>query len=421
MGGVCFLGVLFLFKDMVNGNIPALGLLSLLASFLPIALAEIFVLKVHRRPSAGLGPGQSWNIRRVATKLAGFYITIALLWALYHFVPEYQKNFYSNFRGMFDALLPLVAAGGGIYIALLDRHLIQPEDGLHRFGRLCLMQGWKEDGSAVKAYMLSVLLRAYFIPVMAVYFFAFLANLMEGPESYLASHSDMPKDLTGIEFLKILLIGYFFFMTVDMVFAVIGYLVVFKPLDSHIRSIDATLAGWIACLICYYPFWDYLIFPLMNQGFFNNPQWFVWLGDYPILLALWGIFVVLAMCTESFTTLTFGTRFSNLTYRGVMTSGLFRFTKHPQYVSKCFNRLFVFMPFFSPAGWEGVLTGLMLFALFCFIYYVRARTEENHLARYPDYVEYANAMNERSVFRSFATLLPFLKFNKERAMTGKLF
>ena len=44
------------------------------------------------------------------------------------------------------------------------------------------------------------------------------------------------------------------------------------------------------------------------------------------------------------------------------------------------------------------------------IYYARAKTEERHLSNYPEYVEYALEMNERSIFRWCAKLIPALKY-----------
>ena len=50
--------------------------------------------------------------------------------------------------------------------------------------------------------------------------------------------------------------------------------------------------------------------------------------------------------------------------------------------------------------------------LFCvnLIYYARAKTEENHLSHYPEYVEYALEMNEKSIFAPLTKILPFLKY-----------
>jgi protein-S-isoprenylcysteine O-methyltransferase Ste14 len=127
------------------------------------------------------------------------------------------------------------------------------------------------------------------------------------------------------------------------------------------------------------------------------------------------------MCAEAFTTMTFGIRFSNLTYRGLMSTGLFRYTKHPQYVSKMLNRFLVFVPFLSLAGFAGAVWTMLLFAALCLLYYVRARTEENHLSIHEDYALYASLMNERSVFAPLARLAPFLRYSREKAFCGRLF
>ena len=42
--------------------------------------------------------------------------------------------------------------------------------------------------------------------------------------------------------------------------------------------------------------------------------------------------------------------------------------------------------------------------------YLRAKTEERHLSHYREYVEYAQMMNDKSIFRWVAKLLPFLKY-----------
>jgi len=48
------------------------------------------------------------------------------------------------------------------------------------------------------------------------------------------------------------------------------------------------------------------------------------------------------------------------------------------------------------------------------VYFMRARTEERHLSRDPDYVAYATAMERRSIFRWVGRLLPVLRFKPGR-------
>jgi steroid 5-alpha reductase family enzyme len=116
-------------------------------------------------------------------------------------------------------------------------------------------------------------------------------------------------------------------------------------------------------------------------------------------------------------TVALGIRFSNLTYRGTVTNGPYRFTKHPAYVFKCLGWWLMYMPplyFLSPRGnFAAAINSSLLLAGVCGIYFLRARTEERHLSHYPEYVEYALAMNERSVFRCLTKVFPFLKYKAE--------
>ena len=55
-------------------------------------------------------------------------------------------------------------------------------------------------------------------------------------------------------------------------------------------------------------------------------------------------------------TFAFGLRFSNLTYRGVLTNGPYRFTRHPAYVSKNLFWWCATLPFLVQDGSSAVET-----------------------------------------------------------------
>ncbi len=95
--------------------------------------------------------------------------------------------------------------------------------------------------------------------------------------------------------------------------------------------------------------------------------------------AIIALTVIYALCTVSF-----GLRFSNLTHRGIITDGPYRFTKHPAYLAKNLSWWLISVPFVSEQGWGAALRNCMLLALLNLIYYARARTEERHLSRDPD-------------------------------------
>ncbi len=79
-------------------------------------------------------------------------------------------------------------------------------------------------------------------------------------------------------------------------------------------------------------------------------------------------------------TFAFGIRFSNLTYRGVLTNGPYRWTRHPAYLSKNLFWWLSAMPFLVTTGslLEAVRNTVFL-GVISAIYYWRARTEEAHL------------------------------------------
>ncbi len=86
----------------------------------------------------------------------------------------------------------------------------------------------------------------------------------------------------------------------------------------------------------------------------------------------------------------FGIRFSNLTYRGVITNGPYRFTRHPAYVSKNLFWWCSVMPFLVTTGdWVDAVRNTFFLLCVNAIYYWRARTEEAHLlaedAKYREY------------------------------------
>ncbi len=398
-------------------------LIVIAAAVVPVLAGEIFILRVHKRPRAALQPPAPPDNRRVMVKMAGYVAALAFAGGIYLFLPEYSRAFYSPFMAFAPLLAALLLVGGWLYIDYTDRRLPEPEDGLYHLGLLVCGRLRACDTKSAGTMARSVLLRVYFLPVMYVYMSQYISMLLADDTLASArSMSQIPADavLPAAGLFSALLVAYLIFAVMDVLFATIGYLASFRPLDSDIRSVDATFAGWMSCLACYFPFWELICVKAFAHEFYSNPAWYVWFADNTVLLTVWGTLVILAMIAESSTTMCFGLRFSNLTYRGLLSSGPFRLTKHPQYIAKLTNRFLFFVPFLSLTGMAGAATQCAVFLLIIFIYYVRARTEENHLARYPEYVEYARWIDDHGLFRFIGKIHPCLKFNAERAQAGKL-
>jgi protein-S-isoprenylcysteine O-methyltransferase Ste14 len=96
-------------------------------------------------------------------------------------------------------------------------------------------------------------------------------------------------------------------------------------------------------------------------------------------------------------TVAFGLRFSNLTHRGILTHGPYRWTKHPAYVSKNIFWWLSTTPFLvSNGSLTDMVRNTVILAVVSGVYYWRARTEERHLGADPAYRDYAAWMERNA-------------------------
>lgn len=164
------------------------------------------------------------------------------------------------------------------------------------------------------------------------------------------------------------------FILIDTAIFAFGYLVESRYLKSEIKTVEPTFLGWLVCLWCYPPFnvfsfkpFDYEIINIA----YSSPEW-VHLVMTCIITLMWGIF--------AWASIALGFKASNLTNRGIIKSGPYRFVRHPAYFAKLIIWLIQAI-FFARFG-IGIIAGFIL------IYVLRAWTEERHLSMDPDYLEY---------------------------------
>lgn len=171
-------------------------------------------------------------------------------------------------------------------------------------------------------------------------------------------------------------LGFFYdiIFAVDCGWALVGYGMESRWLGNKTKSVEPTAFGWLVALACYPPFNNVLgtYLPLeTGPGFIVNP-------DY--LLALRAITVFL-FAIYAAATVAFGAKFSNLTNRGIISRGPYRFVRHPAYLCKCTAWWMEHLPTMT-------LTKGFFLSLLCGVYALRAWTEERHLSVDPDYVAY---------------------------------
>jgi protein-S-isoprenylcysteine O-methyltransferase Ste14 len=375
-------------------------LLTMAGTALPMIVLELGVRRAHRFPSTGLdfdGAPSPWDLRRIATKLLGLYATFGALALVYWAVPEYERSFYQPFWDLLDRVLwPLIAAAVP-YVAWLDRRMVEPRDGLYQAGRLALGRWHGLDGKALQTHALGWVIKGFYLPLMTVYLGDAARWLStHGP---LASMDDFPGLVTYAAKLS---------LGLDLAFVAIGYALMLRLLDTHLRSANPYMYGWVFTLMLYQPFWS-----LMSKRFFaygDGDMWLDHMRGVPLLLGAWGVLIILSKLGWAWANMSFGLRFSNLTHRGIITNGPYRFTKHPSYLFKNLSWWLLSVPFLSGDGPAEATRHVLALLGVNLLYAVRARAEEQHLSEDPDYVRYALWMNEHGLLAGLGRWLPWLRY-----------
>ena len=194
--------------------------------------------------------------------------------------------------------------------------------------------------------------------------------------------------------------AYFTLYFIDVALVSMTYLMSLKLTDTHIRSTEPTAFGWLVALICYEPFWSVIGTQYLAYG--NGREWGYWFGGAPWLYALWGSMILCLVVIYVWATIAFGARFSNLTHRGIITHGPYRYSKHPAYLAKNLSWWLVSMPFMIGASPLATLRCCVLLLLLNGIYFLRAKTEERHLGLDPVYRRYADWIEQHGLLRALA-------------------
>lgn len=364
----------------------------------PVVLLDVMVLKVHRRGTTGIDWDKAFtpSLERVILKVAGLILTLAPFALAYWVFPEYNARFYDPFYNLLQRFWPGLLASSVLYMTVVDGHLLEPQDTYYRLGRL--LTG-KTDGltaGAVKNHYLGWLVKAFFFPLMFVWLNNSTNNVV---------HKDLAlagwNNLIAYDWL------YDFIFFVDLLFTTVGYALCFRPIDTHLRSAEPTFLGWGVALFCYEPFFGMLF--QRQYVFYGGNNFGDWLGHYQALRWAWAISILLLITVYVLATVAFGVRFSNLTHRGILTNGPYRFTKHPAYVSKNLSWWMLSIPFIPRESVSVSIKHCIALLLVNFMYYMRAKTEERHLSLDPTYVAYSAWMDEHGWLR-WMKRVPLLKY-----------
>ena len=388
-----FLGIDWGARGPMNG--PNSAIASVLACGIPMVLWSVFVDKVHRNPSTGIDWAQRRPWRETVdislTKLAGLWATWGLIALIYATMRYYWTGNYAFSMDLLERVAPWLLLVSVPYMLWLDRRMIEPRDGCYQFGRLLIAPGQPVDGRAIGHHLRAWAVKGFFTAFMLSIVPGNFSALVTVPMTEVLANPYM----TGIWTLN-------FLYLIDVHIATVGYILTLKPLDAHIRTANPYGMAWVAALVCYPPFILMSGGPLDYQV--NGADWGHWLAGHETLLIVWAVMLALLTAIYSWATMAFGIRFSNLTHRGIITHGPYRFTRHPAYVSKNLSWWVGALPFLAVSGgWIEGARNVALLAMVSGVYYWRAKTEEKHLLADPAYVAYWNwAQDNALVPRLFA-------------------
>lgn len=232
-----------------------------------------------------------------------------------------------------------------------------------------------------KTSILFLLIKILYLPMMLNFLIGNYISVSDNLETLTSFEHPFTLEHFSLIIFPFLINGIFL---IEVSYYVFGYTVESTFFDNTIKSVEPTIFGWLVTLSCYPPF----------NGFMNN--YVLWYStDFPSFTHEWQTITVQSLILVCFiiylwSAISLGAKCSNLTNRGIVTTGAFSYVRHPAYISK------------NLAWWLGLLPNLTLPAIlsmsfWSLIYFLRAITEEHHLIQDPDYQTYCKKVRYRFI------------------------
>ena len=392
------------------------------AVFFAMACVELFVCRVYTRhfdfDSARTIDAAAWS--RIGARwlaLAGCFLGAFLLYGIlgeYRFFnfPYPDHWFYAPYRTFFFSAAAVVLPCALPYFWMVERYARAngPHDEFLILARCaqrifrCLVHG--ESAADARAALgnahirnlcLGMLVKFFFVPLMLTwamnnwYSWERLSHdlINQWNSRTWASPADVALNFRSMH--QALL---HFAITAELTTALIAYMASMRILDTHVTSAEPTFFGWMIALFCYPPFHGFT-----GQYLFVESQ-DIWHADatiaYPVLSIMCSILVLILLGIYGWCTFCFGLRFSNLTNRGILCCGPYKYVRHPAYICKNSAWLLALIPVTLYHPFAGLVYLVRQLGT-CLIYYLRAVTEERHLMREPHYQEYCKKVPWRFI------------------------
>lgn len=313
--------------------------------------------------------------QNLAHSAKNFLANIILIWLV---ILIYRNtSYYTNFlrAETQSALLSLALAYtiiGFFYYVFFPIEPTKQTKGLLLFNALKKLPNIHQINKEERTAILFIAVKIFFIPVML--------NFVFGNYEATANLSKSVFELQNIfSVYSLTAIIYPFALAllflIDTLFFAFSYSFEAKFLKNSVRSVEPTIIGWASALICYPPF---NLFVTQHIAWYANDSVAFSTSTITLIARIFIIFLTLIFVGS---TISLGAKCSNLTNRGIVSHGTYSIVRHPAYASKLAAWWLMIIPVFS-------IPAFLSMAFWTFIYFIRAITEENHLSKDPDYIEY---------------------------------
>ncbi|MBS0511502.1 MAG: hypothetical protein JSR42_10040 [Proteobacteria bacterium] len=293
-------------------------------------------------------------------RLKCWSIVIGLLGVLAYakLMTEFGVHPFGTFLSDYAMALPVILLLLPFYVRWADKHLAEPDDAYHAFGKVLVRQS-RFRMREHKAFLLAWIVKIAFIP--------FMYGALVLASEKLVSMDLIWRPAPVINWL------FMFGLAFDLVIGASGYLFASKLLGNEVISTDGTWSGWLVCMICYPPLLGF--FQIVYRQV-DSIVWDRWLLPSEPLYWVWAVLVTTTWLIYWLSTASFGLRFSNLSWRGLVAHGPYAWTKHPGYVSKNLYWWLHTVPFVGVSGWGELARNVLGLCCLSLVYYLRAKTEE---------------------------------------------
>jgi hypothetical protein len=397
----------FALSDAGISNVHLTLLIVLLTS------SYLFLSELSRaRWKLGERPRQTTRelLERTVTKFLGILLGILFIFFIIWLFPAYHNAV--NLGWLKEAAAPFfvfIVPVSFCTVLATEYILGEKRDGTYQFGLLARLRMREIDWKIFFDGLREWLLRAFFLLInfyAAVYYLSVVrANGFPDP-SY---------DFVGfITRLDLAIFGLIIFSILP------GYTFASRLIGTELKRVDRTWFGWAINLSCYPPlnaaiFGNWVRYVPANdvetQVYHGMPAWAYHTLSYPLALYLFAGLVIFFALMHLWGEAIVGIRAANISSRGIITKAPFSFTRHPIYVSKCFQWAILYFPFLNAIGLLNAIQSAILFLLVCAIYVGRALSEERLLAVDEKYVRYALYMDSKSIFAFVGRWFPIMTFH----------